>query len=460
MQDPSITDSLSAQQRQPSVGTTNTVSTSPRDSSTPLIPPQQQLQQQAGPSDATALDTGVDEKDAKSRRRFFGLGKKKDDKTSTGAPMLPQTQPAVIPMRPESDTRSAPPPDLRSTAHSIPLSPSRHPYQAAMAASPSRLRSSSPRLHSPASSEIFERNVQEPLPLSTIPDDSSQHLPAHVMTEDHIPPALEATANAITSEELNPDEVEIVTSASHQPAAASMLDASSSQLDLHSPPALHHQQSSGFAESEPRSISPHHHLASGVAPLSAVPQDLLQDDSAGSYGSLDPNDVRRLSFISFADVMQSEHQQPHAPGAGSVSQLADVGSRDSLHLASLPGAIASENPARAASPLRSPRSPASMHRSGSGSGGLTTPPGVNITRDYEQSPVRSVGGFGSPGSSIAQHHGDLTVQTMRQAVRKTASGDLSAGRTGSASVGAMSPVSTHAGGEEGSFREARSRTNS
>lgn len=285
------------------------------------------------------------------------------------------------------------------------------------------------------------------------------------MTEDHIPPALEATANAITSEDLNPDEVEIVTFASHQPAGASVLEPSASQADLHSP-GLHHSSFGTGADTELSSSSPHPHAAP-IVPLSAVPQDLLQDDSAGNYGSLDPNDVRRLSFISFADVVHSEHQQqplPHsslAPGSTS-SQLGEVGSRESVNLGSLPGAIAAENPARAASPLRTPRSPVSTHRSTSGSlgGGLATPPpGVNITRDYEQSPVRSIDRFGSPSLASLQH-GDLTVETMRQAVRKTASGDLGAGRHGASSTGAMSPVSTHTAGDDINWREARSRTDS
>ena len=60
---------------------------------------------------------------------------------------------------------------------------------------------------------------------------SPAHIPAHVITEDSIPPALEASAQAITSVELNPDEVEIVTSASHQPAVTN-LESSASHADL------------------------------------------------------------------------------------------------------------------------------------------------------------------------------------------------------------------------------------
>jgi hypothetical protein len=71
-------------------------------------------------------------------------------------------------------------------------------------------------LHSPASSQIFERNVQEPEP--------SPAIPAHIKTEDHIPAALDASSLAITDDHLNPDEVEIVMHVAHQPAAAVSLD--------------------------------------------------------------------------------------------------------------------------------------------------------------------------------------------------------------------------------------------
>lgn len=331
--------------------------------------------------------------------------------------MMPQTQALVNAMKP----------DLRPQP--IPITPSRHPYPSAVAASPSHLRSSSPRLHSPASSEIFERNVQEPVPISTLQGEMSPaHIPSHVMTEDHIPPALEATAQAITSGNLNADEVEIVTSASHQPAAASVIESSASHADLtqlQSPTLQHHRSEGSEAGS-----SIHQ---SGLLPTHT------EDEGASNYGQLDPNDVRRLSFISFADVVQSEHQQQYA------SHLGDVGSRDSLHMASLPASVPGAAQNRTASPLGSPRSPGSTH-SHSMSGGVTTPPpGVNIDPAGEQSPARSGAGISSPPS----HHGELTIETMRQAVRKTASGDLSGVRSAG-----MSPIS-----DENSFRETRSRTN-
>merc|ERR1712029_1138925 len=178
------------------------------------------------------------------------------------------------------------------------------------------------------------------------------HIPSHVMTEDHIPPALEASAQAITSEELNPDEVEIVTSSSHQPAMASVLEGSTSQADLtalHSP-ALQQTRTEDSVSAADIASSPSLHQ-SGILP----PASTEQDDGASTYGQLDPNDVKRLSFISFADVVQHEHHEHMA------SHLGEVGSRDSMHMASLSSSIPSNAPERTTSPFRSPRSPASTH---------------------------------------------------------------------------------------------------
>lgn len=375
------------------------------------------------------------------KRRLLNAANKtqdnhKEPEKSMEAPvaagMMPSTQAAIAAMRPDSGLKR--PLDLKPQplpSQPIPISPSRHPYPSMMAASPSRIRSSSPRLHSPASSEIFERSVQEPVALSNLGSEiSAEHIPTHVMTEDQIPPALEASAQAITSGEFGPDEVEIITSTMHQPAAASVLESSTSHADLaqlNSPPHLKRERSD---HSEPSSSF---HQQPGFLPTGP-----FTEDGASAYGQLDPNDVRRLSFISFADVVQGEHQQQ-----ATSSDFGDVGSRDSLHMSSFPAAAIHD---RAASPLRSPRSPISTH-SHSLSGGLTTPPlpgmALPTTGNAEQSPSRGVGSPVNP-------HGELQIQTMRQAVRKTASGDLGGARGGSG----MSPVS-----DENSGRETRSRTN-
>ncbi|KAK4539641.1 hypothetical protein LTR36_010467 [Oleoguttula mirabilis] len=388
-------------------------SISPQSSATPLLELEQQSQQ--GEGDGTVEN--VDPKTGK--RRLLGFGSKnKEDKQAPqkmDAPvtgLMPQTQAAVNAMKPGADLRPQP----------IPISSARLPYPSGAAASPSRLRSSSPRLHSPASSEIFERSVQEPVPMSTLQSDETAHIPSHVMTEDHIPPALEATAQAITSGQLNADEVEIVTSSTHQPAGASVLEGSSSHADLtqlQSAMLQHHKSEDSEAAS--------YMHQSGMLPTGA------DDEGASNYGQLDPNDVRRLSFISFADVVQSEHQQHMA------SQLREVSSRDSLHIAGLPSSVPSVAPQGTTSPLRSPRSPVSSHSHSFSGEVVTPPPGVS-----DQLPARSGAAIGGPSQ-----HGELTIETMRQAVRKTASGDLSGVRNAG-----MSPIS-----DESSLRETRSRTN-
>lgn len=398
---------------------------SPRDSTTPLISSAQREASQQNEDSSMVIDSANEETDPKTgKRRFFGIGKKKDGKTVPKEMALPASATSE-PMSTTGEIRDSSPGlprvDLKPQgSQPIPISPSRSPYPSNIAASPSRLRSASPRLHSPASSEIFERNVQEPVHIAQLQGElSPAHIPSHVITEDHIPPALEATAEAITSEELDPDEVEIVMSASHQPAV-SILESSASQADLTSlntPMSnLHHVTSEDSSMHQ-----------SGIIPIGG------EEDGTSSYGQLDPNDVRRLSFISFADVVQSEHQAPP------TSAMSEAGNRDSLHISNLPSSIKQE---RASSPLRNP-----PHSPTSTSGGVTTPPpGVSlVSSNPDSSPGRSVG-MTSPISP----HSELTIETMRQAVRKTASGDLSGGRSQLAS-----PIS-----DDNLSNPPRSRTNS
>ena len=378
----------------------------PQDSATPLISASQREESQQ--DGIPLIDGAAEEKDPKTgKRRLFGFGRKKEEKASQSNMAAPAVSAA-----PSNQQRSA---ELKpqSTPQPIPITPSRHAYPSAVAASPSRLRSSSPRLHSPASSEIFERSVQEPVQIGDLQGElSPAHIPTHVITEDHIPPALEASAEAITSEELKPGEVEIVTSATHLPAAAG-LETSASQADLskmNTPMTPLQQVRSEDSETSMQQ--------SGMLPQNN------EEDGASTYGQLDPTDPRRLSFISFADVVQSEHQMPQ-------SALAEPGDRNSVHIASFSSSFKQE---RSASPLRSPRG-----------AGVTTPPS-GINTGMESSPGRNT----SVGSPI-NPHGELTVETMEQAVRKTASGDLSGFRSAG-----MSPVSD----ENLAASVPRSRTNS
>ncbi|CAI7576103.1 unnamed protein product [Penicillium glandicola] len=215
-----------------------------------------------------------------------------------------------------------------------------------------------PRIHSPAS-QIFERDVQEDI----VPAQASPLIPAHIRTDNYIPPVLEASSAAITDTRLDPDSVEIVTHSLHQSAGG----ASGEQW----------MSSSGID----------HFLGQSDA-----------DELSSSYGALDTTDVRRLSFISFADVVNAEHAETNEAHSGVISRerLGDL----------------NQSP----SPLRSPSS----------SHGLGTSPPTSIatsSRGLDMSPTRfPTSTTQSPVSS--SFGGDLNVETMRQALRKTASGDL------------------------------------
>ncbi|KAJ5162445.1 hypothetical protein N7492_007837 [Penicillium capsulatum] len=254
----------------------------------------------------------------------------------------------------------------------------RHPHK--QPPSPGAPSQVPPRLHSPAS-QIFERDVQEDI----LPAQASPSVPAHIRTENYIPPVLEASSAAITDEQLNPDSVEIVTHSLHQPAAGGATGASTADQSL---------SSSGIVD----------HV--GVPPTDA-------EEASSSYGALDTTDIRRLSFISFADVVNAEHAETgeslnnreHAQGAGTSGHHP---------------AAATQN--RSPSPLRSP---ASSHALG------TSPPTSIATsfKGLETSPYHGARGAGSPlpmaQSPVSSNFGgDLNVETMRQALRRTGSGDF------------------------------------
>ncbi|KAL8950490.1 MAG: hypothetical protein Q9222_003479 [Ikaeria aurantiellina] len=324
------------------------------------------------------------ELDSKSgKRRFWGLGKKKDDGKAKSK------REAAIVDQGSSSTASKPMTEssLNRTNMSSPPIPTSHPY--GTPASPGRKMSSgSPHIPSPASSQIFERNVQE----DGLGATASPAIPAHITTENHIPPVLDASSVAITDDHLNPDKVEIVTHAAHQPASVTV---------------------TGGGLGEP------------VPPLTQDESTLHadNDDTASNYGALDAADVRRLSFISFADVVHAEHVADHASG------------RDT---ASLSGAA---NIAPLAAGNRSPspvRSPLASHASS----GSPPPGGAAAFKGLETSPHR---GGRNLGSALSGHSppagGELTIETMRQALRKTGSGDLSSARS--------QPISA-VGGDDGS----------
>ncbi|KAF4454369.1 hypothetical protein FALBO_15837 [Fusarium albosuccineum] len=348
--------------------------------------------------DETEGQTGDAKKDAKGKKRsLFGFGKKK-----TSSPSKTEDQ-STNDSKPDSQTQSQSEPKSQSQTASHTNSNAASPplmsrdasrlssnqpswslpgEQAfALPSSPGRGFTGSPRLSSPATSQIFERDVQD----STVLKPNSPAIPTHIQTENYIPPVLDDASEAITNEKLDPDTVEIVTHSSHQPAAVTVTGANNN-LPSYDPSA-----SEWAAE-----------LAS------FADRDAVSADNASNYGSLDSADVRRLSFISFADVVQAEHN----PSTGVP------GSRDSIHLAGLTSLPAAVN--RSPSPIRSPVS---------SQGPETSPPTSNpgSMKGIELSPGRKP--LGSPTSitnlKLNAPGGDLNIETMSQALRRTGSTDLS-----------------------------------
>ena len=326
---------------------------------------QENSQGSRGQPGADAVEGGdVDSRTGK--RRFWGLGKKKDDdkakkkreasQNTTSSTTASASKPATLPASPLENVNN--PPTMPKTAS--------HPYSPT---SPSRqLHSSSPAPPSPASSQIFERHVQE----ASLAISEQAPIPGHIATENHIPPVLDASTEAITNEELNPDNVEIVMHSAHQPAA---LTVTGTGLN----------EAAGISSPDDFAVQPDN------------------EDTASNYGNLDSADVRRLSFISFADVVHAEHAHDTSSSTtGVVSPLV------------------SHN--RSPSPIRSPLS--------SQLSGSPIMSGSVSTGRLETSPNRGVKGTVSPPPSQSPvGGGELTIETMRQALRKTGSGDLSSARS-------------------------------
>ncbi|KAG0652261.1 hypothetical protein D0Z07_1160 [Hyphodiscus hymeniophilus] len=310
------------------------------------------------------VDEGTGEGEKNGKRRLFGFGKKKkkdDGKTKTKK--IVDSAPAVAADNGSTNPIAQPVAKRPSMQNSSPPR-SNHPY--IPPSSPQRnLYSSSPRIVSPAGSQIFERDVQE----SALPAPNSPAIPSHIQTENHIPPVLDASSEAITNNKLDPDSVEIVMHTSHQPAAVTV---------------------TGVGSSEP--------AGTWADDLLAHPD---KDDAASNYGALDSTDVRRLSFISFSDIVQSEHAE-HA------------GNRDSVYVAGL--SSLSSPGYRSPSPVRSPVS----------SQGFGTSPPTSKSASIKGVEISPRKPLGSPVSSHPPTNGgELTIETMSQALRRTGSGDFS-----------------------------------
>ncbi|KAL1958469.1 hypothetical protein VTO42DRAFT_4333 [Malbranchea cinnamomea] len=244
----------------------------------------------------------------------------------------------------------------------------------------------SPRVHSPASSLIFERSVQEDI----APAQTSPSIPSHIMTENHIPPILDASSEALTDERLNPDSVEIITHNYHQPASLPVTGGA--YLDQHHTPH-------GWHESDYTNVHEEN------------------EDSLSNYGTLDSADVKRLSFVSFADLIHGEREQQ-----------AEASEYRSNRTSINPG---SRNRSPSPFPLHSPTTTSSPRALGtSPPTSLSSPPRTMANAATETSPHRGGRLPGSPGLCAYSpppplfNGGELSVETMSQALRRTGSGEL------------------------------------
>ncbi|KAI9818654.1 MAG: hypothetical protein M1826_001335 [Phylliscum demangeonii] len=311
-------------------------------------------------------DVGLDINPANAKahpRRLLGPGKRNSDEDRlVGPTSAPSTQ-----GRPHTS------PQPYNSSYQHPASPNRY------------CRSPSPALPSPASSQIFERDVQE----SAMAGPASPAVPSHLPRDNYIPSVLEASSLAITDDHLDPDEVKIVTHTHHHPV--------------------------GLAVTGPSSID---------ASVHTLPEESIvvvdKDDTLSLYGTMDARDVHRLSFISFADVVQAEHAEQNAM-------------KDSLHLSGLLPAFAPG--------LASNRSPSPVQSRASSQGFSTSPPtsGPVSAGGVEGSHLFGIKGpMGmTPTHSPPPVAGEISVETMRQAMTKTSEADLSGLRSQPMSAGSV-----------------------
>lgn len=285
----------------------------------------------------------------KSKRSFFRLGKKKK-KDVEGGDSTPATATAKNSMPPPASPTPSPLSPDRS------LRPPGSPTPAARSGTHPYVSPSPPRL-STSSSQIFERNVQEH------PSGASMSVPAspaglpHLQTENHVPPVLSASSIAITDRGCGVEDVEIVMHSAHQPAVSGL-----------APGGLHRPSSHGRPSLDCSEDASHHSA------------DDLSSPAA---------DKQRLSFISFADVVQAEQSQQQ-------QQLADTAS----------------SPVHGSSPVQPATDPCTIS---------TTIAGT--LRKRSPSPMRLTNGTNA-AARAAGERGELTIETMGQALRRTGSGDL------------------------------------
>ncbi|KAK6500385.1 hypothetical protein TWF481_010728 [Arthrobotrys musiformis] len=288
------------------------------------------------------------------RRSFFNFGKKKQQQAV--AEENGSSKSASVAAIPPITTIS--PPEINSTSGTNSTTSPVSPVRSSHFGSQRRSKAGSPRL---STSSIFERNVQDP----SLPP-GSPSIPSHFSTENHIPAVLEATSLAITDSSVDPDRVEIVSSTSHHTVL--------SHPESYSNPWAEESAHSG-------------------------------DESIGHgyTSSLASADKRRLSFISFADVVQAENEQASQSSTNLESSQISKSTASQVNHNRAPSL-------RSNSPIRTP--PQVPH----------SPPGTGLgLSDFSMEKDMSI-----PAPSTAGHHSEVTVETLSQALRKHGSADLKA----------------------------------
>ncbi|EFX01217.1 hypothetical protein CMQ_6159 [Grosmannia clavigera kw1407] len=357
--------------------------------------------------------TGSDDNKKHKKRGLFGFGKKKGDETSATSLSVPSASAAAsasagtstttmsgqttLNINASAATGSVVPPQTPGGPSALLRKPS-SPFQAenymgasiasmgstsggsfghgyyVLPTSPGRTAaglSSSPRVSSPAGSQIFERDVQE----SALLVPNSPAIPSHITTEDRIPSVLDASSEVITDDHLDPDSVEIITHAHHQPAVMAV---------------------AGMGNAAPVASSAASGVSTGAWVDDVASSFVDKDDSASNYGSFDATDIRRLSFISLTTLSTAVNRSP--------------------------------------SPMRSPTATATSpptSKSGSIKGLELSPPSRKATMGSTYSSAvgsPTMSAVGSTGSN-ALLGGELAIETMTQALRRTGSGDLSGVRS-------------------------------
>lgn len=222
-------------------------------------------------------------------------------------------------------------------------------------------------LSSPASSMIFERNVQEFAASGSTSKIWCNHENTHYHGEDHIAPALDASTEAIINTKVNPNDIDVISL--RRPSsirARSPTEASLSSLWSQTP------ASPTLLQDTPRTRN----NSMSVHPLTA----------SHTGGSLSPDkssgDRQVLSFCSFADVVHTENEETQVgSGMGSSDRLGRFDTRSQ-------SALRSPSPLMRPHPVGSPLT-AAMAESVVADLKLTIPPSRSATVDSmdSESPI-------------------------------------------------------------------------